>query len=168
MSTITVAPLATKQRLLVGPGPTNVDAAVLDAMQAPMISHLDPDYHEILLEVVTLLRDVYRAGDGLVLALQATGTSGMEAGIANLVEPGDTMIVGSAGFFGRRIAEIARRYGANVVEVPADWGECVPNSLLLDTLDQHPGARVLAVVHAETSTGVEHPLAELGLAMRDT
>jgi alanine-glyoxylate transaminase/serine-glyoxylate transaminase/serine-pyruvate transaminase len=167
MSTITVAPLATKQRLLCGPGPSNVDAAVLDAMEAPMLGHLDPDFHLVLSEVVAMLRDVYRAGeDGLVLALSSTGTAGMEAGIANLVEPGDTVIVGSAGFFGLRIAEIARRYGANVVEVTAEWGQCVPNDELLSALERHPHARLVAVVHAETSTGVEHPLEELGQAMR--
>ncbi|HEY2602290.1 MAG TPA: aminotransferase class V-fold PLP-dependent enzyme [Thermoleophilaceae bacterium] len=168
MSTITAAPLATQQRLLCGPGPTNVDPAVLDAMRAPMLGHLDPDFHEVLLEVVALLREVYRADDGLVLAIQATGTSGMEAGIANLVQPGETMIVASAGYFGQRISEIALRYGVNVVEVTADWGECVPNERLLETLARHPQARMLAVVHAETSTGVEHPLAELGTALRGT
>jgi alanine-glyoxylate transaminase/serine-glyoxylate transaminase/serine-pyruvate transaminase len=169
MSTITAAPLATQQRLLCGPGPTNVDPDVLDAMRAPMLGHLDPDFHEVLLEVVAMLREVYRADDdALVLALQATGTSGMEAGIVNLVEPGDTIIVGSAGYFGQRISEIARRHGANVVEVTAEWGECVPNERLLDTVARHPQARLLAVVHAETSTGVEHPLAELGDALRDT
>jgi alanine-glyoxylate transaminase/serine-glyoxylate transaminase/serine-pyruvate transaminase len=142
---------------------------VLDAMQTPMLGHLDPDFHEILLEVVALLREVYRAGDDdVVLALQSTGTAGMEAGIANLVEPGDTVVVGSAGFFGQRICEIARRYGANVVVVEADWGECVPNSQLLDTLERFPQTRLIAVVHAETSTGVEHPLAELGSALRGT
>jgi alanine-glyoxylate transaminase / serine-glyoxylate transaminase / serine-pyruvate transaminase len=160
---------ATKPRLLCGPGPTNVDPAVLDAMRAPMLGHLDPDFHDILLEVVALLRDVYRAGDdGVVLAIQATGTSGMEAGIANLVEPGDTVVVGSAGYFGKRICEIARRHGANVVAVEADWGECVPNARLLAALEEHPSTRLLAVVHAETSSGVEHPLAELGQALKDT
>jgi alanine-glyoxylate transaminase/serine-glyoxylate transaminase/serine-pyruvate transaminase len=169
MSTITVAPLATKQRLLCGPGPSNVDAAVLDAMEAPMLGHLDPDFHDLLSEVVAMLRDVYRAGEGgLVLALSSTGTAGMEAGIANFVEPGDTVIVGSAGFFGQRIAEIARRHGANVVEVTAEWGQCVSNEELLATLERHPHASLIAVVHAETSTGVEHPLAELGSAMRDS
>jgi alanine-glyoxylate transaminase/serine-glyoxylate transaminase/serine-pyruvate transaminase len=153
------------ERLLCGPGPTNVDPAVLDAMRKPMLGHLDPDLHEILLDVVGMLRRVWRMPDGLVLPLHCTGTAGMEAGIANLLEPGDTAVVASCGFFGRRIAEIARRHGAEVVEVDADWGEPVPNARLLDALDRHPEARLLAVVHAETSTGAEHPLAELAEAM---
>jgi alanine-glyoxylate transaminase / serine-glyoxylate transaminase / serine-pyruvate transaminase len=158
------------ERLLCGPGPTNVDPAVIDAMSRPMLGHLDPVLHEILLEVVSMLRATWRMPDGLVLPLQCTGTGGMETGIANLLEPGDTAIVAQNGFFGRRIAEIANRYGADVVEVDADWGEAVPNERLIDALDRHPHARMLAVVHAETSTGVEHPLAELGAAMegRDT
>jgi alanine-glyoxylate transaminase / serine-glyoxylate transaminase / serine-pyruvate transaminase len=154
-------------RLLCGPGPTNVDAAVLEAMQRPMLGHLDPVLHDILLDVVAKLREAWRMPDGLVLPLHCTGTAGMETGIANLLEPGDTAIVAQCGYFGRRISEIARRHGANVVEVNADWGEAVPNARLIDALDRHPQARMLAVVHAETSTGVEHPLAELGDAMRD-
>ncbi len=158
------------ERLLCGPGPTNVDPAVIEAMSRPMLGHLDPVLHEILLDVVSMLRATWRMPDGLVLPLQCTGTGGMETGIANLLEPGDTAIVAQSGFFGRRIAEIAHRYGADVVEVDADWGEAVPNERLIDALDRHPHARMLAVVHAETSTGVEHPLAELGAAMegRDT
>src|SRR3954447_22102846 len=155
------------ERLLCGPGPTNVDPAVLEAMTRPMLGHLDPKMHEILLEVVELLRLVYRMPDGLVLPLHCTGTAGMEAGIANLLEPGDTVIVAQCGFFGRRISEIARRHGARVVTVTADWGECVSNDALIQELDRHPGARMVAVVHAETSTGVGHPLAELGAALRD-
>jgi alanine-glyoxylate transaminase/serine-glyoxylate transaminase/serine-pyruvate transaminase len=165
MST-SVTPLDPPRRLLCGPGPTNVSPGALAAMQRPMLGHLDPDLHEILTELVGLLRAAYRANRGLVLPLQATGTSGMEAGLASLLEPGDTAIVASSGFFGRRMAEIARRYGATVVEVPAPFGEHVPNDRLLDALDRHPHARLLAVVHAETSTGVEHPLAELGHALR--
>jgi alanine-glyoxylate transaminase/serine-glyoxylate transaminase/serine-pyruvate transaminase len=155
------------ERLLCGPGPTNVDPAVLDAMRKPMLGHLDPHLHEILLELVGMLRRVYRMPDGLVLPLHCTGTAGMETGIASLLEPGDTVIVGQCGFFGRRISEIAKRHGADVVTVEADWGECVSNEALLDALDRAPHARVIAVVHAETSTGVEHPLAELGAALRD-
>jgi alanine-glyoxylate transaminase / serine-glyoxylate transaminase / serine-pyruvate transaminase len=155
------------ERLLCGPGPTNVDPAVLDAMTRPMLGHLDPQMHEILLDVVDLLRRVYRMPDGLVLPLHCTGTAGMEAGIVNLVEPGDTVIVAQCGFFGQRISEIARRHGAVVVAVEADLGEPVSNAALMDALDSHPGARMVAVVHAETSTGVEHPLAELGALLRD-
>src|SRR5688500_4876422 len=131
------------ERLLCGPGPTNVDPAVLEAMSRPMLGHLDPAFHEILADVVSLLRRVYRAPDGLVLPLHCTGTAGMEAGIANLVEPGDTVIVAQCGFFGRRIAEIARRYGAEVVAVEADWGECVREDALVQALDRHPAARML-------------------------
>ena len=154
------------ERLLCGPGPTNVEPSVLAAMGRPMIGHLDPHMHEILLEVVSMLRRTYRMPDGLVLPLHCTGMAGMETGIANLLEPGDTAIVARAGFFGGRIAEIARRYGVNVVEVEAEWGEAVPNERILRALDEHPAARLVAVVHAETSTGVEHPLAELGAALR--
>jgi alanine-glyoxylate transaminase/serine-glyoxylate transaminase/serine-pyruvate transaminase len=160
-------PLDPPQRLLCGPGPTNVEPSVVAAMGRPMLGHLDPAFHEILHDVVGMLQQVYRAPRGLVLPLHCTGMAGMEAGISNLLEPGDTAIVGCSGFFGGRIAEIARRYGANVVEVTADWGDAVPNDRLLDALDEHPGARLMAVVHAETSTGVEHPLAELGAELRD-
>jgi alanine-glyoxylate transaminase / serine-glyoxylate transaminase / serine-pyruvate transaminase len=155
------------ERLLCGPGPTNVDPAVLEAMQKPMLGHLDPDLHDILLEVVAMLRRVYRMPDGLVLPLHCTGTAGMETGIATLLEPGETVIVAQCGFFGRRIAEIAGRHGARVVTVEADWGECVSNEALMEALDREPHARMVAVVHAETSTGVEHPLAGLGELLRD-
>jgi alanine-glyoxylate transaminase / serine-glyoxylate transaminase / serine-pyruvate transaminase len=159
-------PISPSERLLCGPGPSNVDPAALEAMQKPMLGHLDPELHEILLEVVDMLRLVYGARGGLVLPLQATGTSGMETGLVNLVEPGEKVIVGSSGYFGARIAEIARRSGAEVVEVSAEWGEHVPNRRLLAALEDHPDARLLAVVHGETSTGCEHPLEALGAAMR--
>jgi alanine-glyoxylate transaminase / serine-glyoxylate transaminase / serine-pyruvate transaminase len=166
MTPLDVPELRPPERLLCGPGPSNADPDVLAAMQQPMLGHMDPDLLDILEQVVTLLRATYRASGGLVLPLQATGTSGMETGLVNLLQPGDTAIVGVSGYFGRRIVDLARRAGANVVEVEADWGEHVPNTSLVDALDGHPDARLLAVVHAETSTGVEHPLAELGDAMR--
>ena len=162
------AALAPPARLLCGPGPTNVEPAALAAMGKPMLGHLDPAFHAILDEVVAMLAEVYRAHDGLVLPLQSTGTSGMETGIVNLLEPGDTVVVGVSGYFGARIAEIARRHGANVVEVAEEWGRHVPNERLVDALERNPGARLVAVVHGETSTGVEHPLAELGEAVRGT
>jgi alanine-glyoxylate transaminase/serine-glyoxylate transaminase/serine-pyruvate transaminase len=158
-------PIKPVERLLCGPGPSNVSPSALAAMQHPMLGHLDPDLHDVLLEIVEMLRATYQAQGGLVLPLQATGTSGMESGLASLVEPGDVVIVANAGFFGERIVQIARRYGAEVIEIKAELGQHVPNERLLDALDKHPHARLLAVVHAETSTGVEHPLRDLGEAM---
>ena len=154
-------------RLLCGPGPTNVEPSVLEAMREPMMGHLDPVLHELLLDVIEMQRAVYGVERGVTLPLQATGMSGMETGIVNLVSPGDVVIVGYAGFFGHRIAEMAARHGAEVIEVTRDWGEVVPNEALLDALDRHPEARLLAVVHAETSTGAQHPLEELAAAVRD-
>ena len=154
------------ERLLAGPGPSNVEPRVLAAMQKPMLSHLDPDLHDILLEVVDFQRQVYKAQGGLVFPHQATGSSGMECGLQNLLEPGDTAIVANTGFFGNRIAKMAQRTGANVVEVKADFGQIVPNERLLDELDRHPDARLVAVVHAETSTGARHPVEELGRELR--
>jgi alanine-glyoxylate transaminase / serine-glyoxylate transaminase / serine-pyruvate transaminase len=159
--------LSPPDRLLCGPGPTNLEPSVLEAMCESMMGHLDPSLHELMLDLVEMLRAVYGVERGVTVPLQATGMSGMETGIMNLVSPGDVVIVGYAGFFGRRIAQMAARHGAEVVEVTRDWGEVVPNAALLDALDQRPDARLLAVVHAETSTGAQHPLAELGAAMRD-
>ena len=153
------------ERLLCGPGPTNVAPPVLTAMRRPMLGHLDPMLHDLLLEVVDLLRATYRASEGLVLPLQATGSSGMETGIVNLLEPGETAIVGRCGFFGARIAEQARRAGATVVEVEGAWGEIVPTYRILQALEQHPDARLVAIVHAETSSGVEQPVAQLAEAL---
>ena len=155
-------------RLLCGPGPSDVEPAVLAAMRRSMLGHLDPEFHAVLDEVVELLRAVWRMPDGDVLALPSTGTAAMDAGLANLLEPGDTVIVAEAGYFGRRMGDVAERHGARVVRVTAPWGETVPNEALLDALDRHPRARLVAVVHAETSTGALHPLEELGSAMLGT
>jgi alanine-glyoxylate transaminase / serine-glyoxylate transaminase / serine-pyruvate transaminase len=149
-------------RLLCGPGPSDVEPAVLDAMRRPMLGHLDPTFHAVLDDVAALLREVWRMPEGDVFALPSTGTSAMEAGIVNLLDPGDTAIVAEAGFFGRRLVEIVERHGVNVVRLSAPWGQTVPNATILDALDAHPEARLIAVVHAETSTGALHPLRELG------
>ena len=161
-----ISALAPTERLLCGPGPTNVDPAVLDVMRRPMLGHLDPEFHLILDEVTEMLSEVYRARDGAVLALPSTGTSGMEAGIVNLVEPGETVVVGVSGYFGARLAEMAERRGARVVRVAAEWGRHVPNERLLEAVDRAGDVRLVAVVHGETSTGVDHPLQELGAALR--
>ena len=158
--------LAPSERLLCGPGPSNVEPSVLRAMRRPMLGHLDPELHDILLEVVEMLRAAYRMPDGLVLPLHCTGMAGMETGLVNLLEPGDKLIVARAGFFGGRIAELAGRCGAEVVELEADWGEVVEPERVLAALDEHPDARLVAVVHAETSSGAQYPLRELAEGMR--
>ena len=161
-----LAPLNPPERLLCGPGPSNIDPRVLEAMQLPMLGHLDPDFHRILENLVELLKAVYRRSDGFTIALSASGTSGMEAGLASLAEPGDTVIIAACGFFGNRMIEIARRHRLNVIEVRAPFGQAVPNEQIIEQLDGNPQTRMVAVVHAETSTGVAHPLAELGEALR--
>src|SRR5437870_9135352 len=161
-----VPPLDPGERLLCGPGPSNVHPRVREAMDKPMLGHLDPDFWDILLDLVEALKAVYRRPDGLSIALSASGTSGMEAGIASLIVPGDTAIVAHAGFFGARIVEMANRYGANVVELNAPFGQIVTVDRVMDALKKNPDARLVSVVHAETSTGVSHPLADLGEALR--
>jgi alanine-glyoxylate transaminase / serine-glyoxylate transaminase / serine-pyruvate transaminase len=160
-------PLSPPERLLCGPGPSNVHPRVLDAMRHPMLGHLDPEFHRILDRLVDMLERVYRRSDGLTLALSAGGTSGMEAGIAALAEPGDTVVVGACGFFGNRMVEMARRQGLNVVELRAPYGQAVPNEQILGEVRRHPETRLVCVVHAETSTGVAHPLQELASELRD-
>ena len=167
MTTSAAAPLDPSERLLCGPGPTNVDPAALAAMQRPIQGHLDPELHDVMLELVRMLRVVYNAPDGLVLSLQATGTTGMETGLVSLTEPGDTVIIGASGYFGRRLIDVARRAGCEVVELFEDWGVHVPNARLLEAAAEHPEATLMAVVHGETSTGSMHPLAALGEGMKE-
>src|SRR5512134_3135708 len=105
MTDVTIPALAPGDRLLCGPGPSNVHPRVLEAMQLPMNGHLDPDFWDVLLDLVDGLKALWRRDDGLSLCFSASGNSGMEAGIANLVDPGDTVIAVHSGFFGARIAE---------------------------------------------------------------
>ena len=166
-SSVAAKPLAPSPRLLYGPGPTNVASSVTDVVQRSMLSHLDPEFHDVLAEVVDMLRRVYRHQSGYTLPLSLPGTAGMEVGLVSLVDPGDTVVVGVAGFFGDRIVQAARRYGANVIEVREDPGNVVPNERIVNAVEQHPETALVAVVHAETSTGAWHPLAELAAALRD-
>jgi alanine-glyoxylate transaminase / serine-glyoxylate transaminase / serine-pyruvate transaminase len=152
------ASLRPPERLLCGPGPTNVDPRVLAALAKPILGHLDPDFLRALEEVVAMLHAVFRRSDGMAFALSSTGTAGADAGIAALVGPGDTVVVGVAGYFGERLCEMARRHGAEVVKVEVSPGASVPVDRVEEALRAHPEARLLALVHAETSTGVEQPL----------
>ena len=154
-------------RLLLGPGPSPVSERILEAMARPTVGHLDPQFLEVMDEVADKLRLVFGTGNAMTFPVSGTGSSGMEAALANVLEPGDTAVVGVNGVFGTRIAEMARRMGATVVDVEAPWGEVVPPERMTKALDGHPGARVAALVHAETSTGVRQPLDEVGEYLRD-
>jgi alanine-glyoxylate transaminase/serine-glyoxylate transaminase/serine-pyruvate transaminase len=155
-------------RRLFGPGPTNVAPEVVDAMRAPLLGHLDAEFHRALDDVASMLGTVYRRRSGLSLALSASGTGGLEAGLTALLEPGDTAIVGTAGFFGDRVVELAKRRGIDVVEVRRAPGQHVPVDAVMDALARNRQAKVVAVVHADTSTGVRNPVGELGAALRDS
>lgn len=158
-------PVNPSARRLLGPGPSNVSAEVLAAMGKPMLGHLDAEFHAILDEVVEMLRLVYQRKEGLALALSATGTGGLEAGLGALLDPGDKIIVGTAGFFGDRIVELARRRGAEIIELRGAPGDCVPTASFVEALERHGDAAVVAMVHADTSTGVRQPVDEIAAAI---
>jgi alanine-glyoxylate transaminase / serine-glyoxylate transaminase / serine-pyruvate transaminase len=156
------------ERLLCGPGPSNVHPDVVEAMRRPMNGHLDPDFWDVLDDLVRGLAALWRTSTGLTICLSSSGTSAMEAGFFNLIDPGDTVISCHWGFFGSRLNDFAHRIGANVIELTADFGEIVPVDRVLDTLAAHPETKIVSIVHAETSTGAEFPLADLADAMRST
>ena len=154
--------LPTRDRLLLGPGPSPVSPRVLAALSAPPRSHLDGDLVGILDDIRARLARVFRAPDGaLTLAVSGTGTSGMETIVANLTEPGRRALVIVTGYFGERLATILGRYGATVDRLDVEWGRAVDPAAVARRLDERP-ADIVAVVHAETSTGVLNPVAEIG------
>ncbi len=148
-------------RLLMGPGPSNPYPEVVEAFTQPLLGHLDPEFLRILDETCDRLRTVFATQNALTLPISGTGSAGMEACFVNLVEPGDTVIVGVNGVFGERMCEVARRAGATVERVDAEWGTAIDPQRLLDAQRFAPHARLVAVVHAETSTGVENDIAAL-------
>lgn len=154
------------ERLLLGPGPSNAHPAVLDAMSRPLIGHLDPEFIALLDRVKEGLRTVFGTGNAMTLPISATGSAGMEAAVVNLLEPGERVVVGVNGVFGGRMAEVARRAGAEVTTVEAAWGTALdPNKMAEAIVRVSP--KVVAFVHAETSTGVCQPVEAISQAARD-
>ena len=148
-------------RILMGAGPSNVHPRVTRALTLPIIGFLDPQFIQIMDDMAELLRQLFGSTDSFALPISGTGSAGMEAGIANLLEPEDTILVASCGFFGDRMAEMARRSGAEVIKVSAEWGQAIDPSLVEEQLKANPRIKVLGVTHGETSTGVLQPLEEL-------
>jgi alanine-glyoxylate transaminase/serine-glyoxylate transaminase/serine-pyruvate transaminase len=145
-----------------------VDLRVREAMARPTVGHLDPSFLALMDDVNGRLRHLFGTGNTTTFPLSATGSAGMEASLSNILEPGDVAIVGVCGVFGARLAEMARRMGADVVTVESDWGRPLDPQQMIETLHANPGARAVALVHAETSTGVWQPLEEIGAAVRET
>ena len=148
--------LSPPDRTLMGPGPSDVHPRVLRAMSTPLVGHLDPSFVELMDEVQALLRYAFRTDNEWTIPISGTGSAAMEAAIGNLVEPGETMLVPTNGYFGSRMAEMAHRAGAVVVTVDAPWGEPIDPADVDRGLETHD-PDVFGFVHAETSTGVRQP-----------
>jgi len=153
--------LAPSERILMGPGPSTVSNRVLNAMAAPTLGHLDPEYLQIMDETRDLLRTVFRTKNEMTLAVSGTGSAGMEACVVNLLEPGDEAIVCINGVFGMRMKDVMERTGATVHAIEIPWGESFHEDHIGKALSDHPDAKVLGIVHAETSTGAHTPVEHL-------
>lgn len=149
--------LSPPARLLLGPGPSQVHPRVLRAMATPLVGHLDPYFLEIMDHTQELLRWLFQTENPLTIPVSGTGSAAMEASIANLVEPGDSVLVCTNGYFGGRLADMAKRYGGQVEQMQKPWGEVFKAEEVEEALQARP-AQVVAIVHAETSTGALQPL----------
>jgi alanine-glyoxylate transaminase/serine-glyoxylate transaminase/serine-pyruvate transaminase len=158
--------LPSTERFLFGPGPSLVTPRVMRALAAPVLGHLDPQFLAIMDDTRARLARLFRAPEGsLVLAVSGTGTSGMEAAVANLVEPGRRVLVVVTGYFGERLTDMCGRYGADVVRVDGEWGRAIDPAAVEARL-RDGRFDLVAVVHAETSTGVENPVAQVAALAR--
>ncbi len=158
--------LKSPSRILLGPGPSNIYPRVQQAMLQPVVGYLDPYILGILEDTASMLRAVFGTSNQLTLAISGTGTAGMDASFCNFVEPGDVVVVGVNGLFGDRMADAARRCGAEVVPVEAEWGRIIEPAAIEATLKKHKKVKLLSLVHAETSTGVLQPLEEASYLAR--
>jgi alanine-glyoxylate transaminase/serine-glyoxylate transaminase/serine-pyruvate transaminase len=147
-----------------GPGPSNPYPEVTAALTHPVLGHLDPAFLAVLDETMERLRAVFQTSNPLTLPVSGTGSAGMQAAFVNVVRPGDPVVVGVNGLFGERMCEVAARLGAQVVRVEAPWGEPLDPEQIVHA---HRAPAVIALVHAETSTGVENDVAAVGAAKGD-
>ncbi len=148
-------------RLLLGPGPCNVDPRILRITAAPQLGHIDPEFFSILEETAQMLRWMFQTKNEMTLCVSGSGFSGAEAVLSNLLEEGDTIISGSLGFFSGQIVDISRRAGANVVNLATELGAPLEAAALEQAFKDHPETKIFATAIAETSTGLLQPLAEL-------
>ncbi len=148
-------------RLLMGPGPSNVHPRVLKALARPTIGHLDPQFIELMDEIKSLLKYAFKTKNEVTFAISGPGSVGMETCLVNLIEPDDKVVVCINGVFGGRMKDIIERCGANPIEVTAPWGSAIDPAELEDKLSKNEGVRLVAFVHAETSTGAKSDIKSL-------
>ncbi len=153
-------------RLLLGPDPSNAHPRVLQALSTPQVGHLDPAFIALMNEVQELLRYAWQTDNQVTIPVSGTGSAAMEASLANTVEPEDVVLVGVNGYFGLRLVDMAGRYGGDVRQIAKPWGEVFDLDELRAGLEEHRPA-ILALVHAETSTGARQPLEEAGQLCRE-
>jgi alanine-glyoxylate transaminase / serine-glyoxylate transaminase / serine-pyruvate transaminase len=153
-------------RLLMGPGPSEVAPSVLKAMAQPLVGHLDPVFVKMMEEIKTMLRAVFQTKNEMTFPVSGTGSAGMEFCCVNLIEPGDEVIIGVNGVFGNRMADVAERCGARVTKVEAEWGRIVEVQKIKDALAKVSKPKLVAIVHAETSTGALTPVEEISRLVR--
>jgi alanine-glyoxylate transaminase/serine-glyoxylate transaminase/serine-pyruvate transaminase len=157
----TIPELNPSYRLLLGPGPCNVDPRILRIASAPQLGHIDPEFFAILEETAQMLRWMFQTSNEMTLCVSGSGFSGAEAVLSNLLEEGDTIIAGSLGFFSGKIVDISQRAGAHVVNLETELGAPLEAEALEQAFRDHPQAKIFATAIAETSTGLLQPLAEL-------
>ena len=152
--------LDTPERILLGPGPSMVHPRVLRALAQPLVGHLDPQFLAIMSEVQGLLRFVFQTTNELTIPVSGTGSAGMEAALCNFIEPGDEVLIGVNGYFGERLCDMAARYGASVRRLEKAWGAVFQPEEIEAELRKKP-ARLVGLVHAETSTGALQPMEDM-------
>jgi len=148
-------------RTLMGPGPSDVNPRITEALSRPTIGHLDPEFIRLMDEIKQLLQYAFKTNNELTLPVSAPGSAGMEACFVNLIEPGDTVIICQNGVFGGRMQENVSRCGATAVMVTDDWGKAIDLAKVTSAVEQNPDAKAIAFVHAETSTGVQSDAAQI-------
>ena len=151
---------AIPERLLMGPGPSNVHPRVIAAMSQPILGYLDPVFLDLMDETMKLLRGVFGTQNRLTFPISATGSAGMEATLCNLIEPGDDVVVCVNGFFGTRMADIVKRCRGNLHVVEGEWGKIIAPEDVENKL-KAVNAKLVGIVHAETSTGILQPLDDI-------
>lgn len=152
--------MKTSTRILMGPGPSDVHPRVLRAMATPLVGHLDPEFLVVMDDIKFMVQETLKTKNELTFVVSAPGSAGMETCLVNLLEPGDEAVICINGVFGTRLADIAERCGAKVIKVEADWGKTIdPKAVKKALASCNP--KLLAIVHAETSTGVLQPLEEI-------